>query len=377
LISRLRRARVEIWQIAARVMTQEQLDVLDRLILDWRRENPDIRLVAFVRFNDFSASRGKSVLADVPKGTGFLAPVDEAKKAVDDFRLFGERAFYMAKRMPFLIDWHVRDMVNQIVADPAMAAQFANVTDLKVVAQRLADQVERAPATVAAERAAILREFDARQKAINGTIAEYKDAVRETEALARVLNEVMLNLKGTVQAADRAMMRFDNEKGADSNGTGNGVRGAAVLASGSLPPADGGGSPPSSPTTAATTSPTGARTTSAPASTRPSQPFDIEQYRRTVVDLGVALREMNGVIDSADHLVASPAWKSRLDEVDSVTRERVRQASENSEAIVDRIFNRTILGAAIILVMLFVYRLMVAHVIKRRVQVEALEGGPV
>jgi hypothetical protein len=365
LISRLRRARLEIWQIAARVMTQEQLDVLDRLILEWRRDNPDVRLVAFVRFNDFAASRGKSVIADVPKGSGFLAPVDEAKKAVDEVRLFGERAFYMSKRMPFLMDWHVKDIVSQVAADPALAAQFANITDFKVVAQRLATQIEKLPASVAAERAALMKDIDARQNAINGTLAEYKDAVRQTESLARALNEVMINLKGTVVAADQAMARFD--KGGAGNGKAADANASAVVAAMSSGPGAGDGSarpPPhaAAGNSSATTAPGGN-----PAATKPaSRPFDIEQYHRAVVDLAVTLREMNGVLDSADHLVASPAWKNRIDEVDAMARERVRQASENSEAIVDRIFSRTILGAAIILAMLFVYRLLVASVIKRR-----------
>ena len=36
----LRKARLEIWEIAAQAMRTEQLDALDYLIWDWRQRNP-------------------------------------------------------------------------------------------------------------------------------------------------------------------------------------------------------------------------------------------------------------------------------------------------------------------------------------------------
>ena len=68
LIAVSQEALADIWKIAARVMKPEQLEVLDYLIWDWRRKNPDLQVVSFVRFDDFAASRGKSVIADVKGG---------------------------------------------------------------------------------------------------------------------------------------------------------------------------------------------------------------------------------------------------------------------------------------------------------------------
>ena len=81
LIEAARKAREDIWKIAARVMKTEQLEILDNRILDWRRRNPNVQLISYVRFDDFAGSRDKSMIADVKTGGGFLASVDEAKKS--------------------------------------------------------------------------------------------------------------------------------------------------------------------------------------------------------------------------------------------------------------------------------------------------------
>jgi hypothetical protein len=100
LITASRKAREDIWQIAARTMTPDQLEVLDYLIWDWRQRNRNVELVSYVRFDDFAAARGKSIIANVKSGAGLLAPVGEATKAVDEMRMLAERAFFYAKRLP-------------------------------------------------------------------------------------------------------------------------------------------------------------------------------------------------------------------------------------------------------------------------------------
>src|SRR3954468_11053670 len=48
----LRQARREVWNIAAQALTPDQIEGFDRLILRWRRDNPDVQFVSYVRFND-------------------------------------------------------------------------------------------------------------------------------------------------------------------------------------------------------------------------------------------------------------------------------------------------------------------------------------
>src|SRR4029434_3995306 len=60
LVRALHHGRVEAWALAAQVLRPDQLDLLDYLIWDWRRHNPDMVRASFVRFSNFAVGRGRS-----------------------------------------------------------------------------------------------------------------------------------------------------------------------------------------------------------------------------------------------------------------------------------------------------------------------------
>ncbi len=121
----LHHGRVEAWALAAQVLRPDQLDLLDYLLWDWRRHNPDMARVSFVRFSNFAIGRGKSANAEVLAAIGLFgnveqfatggflsafvgtlpAKVGEAGKAVEEARLLTERMFYLLKREPTLLRW--------------------------------------------------------------------------------------------------------------------------------------------------------------------------------------------------------------------------------------------------------------------------------
>jgi hypothetical protein len=55
LIDQLRAARLDIWRVAEKALTREQLETLDNMIFRWRRDNPDLDYLAFIRFDDVAA----------------------------------------------------------------------------------------------------------------------------------------------------------------------------------------------------------------------------------------------------------------------------------------------------------------------------------
>src|SRR5262249_23117335 len=63
LIRAIRMMRVEAWELAAKVLTQEQLDLLDHIILEWRRTHREIDQVAFVKFDNFAGVRAAALLS--------------------------------------------------------------------------------------------------------------------------------------------------------------------------------------------------------------------------------------------------------------------------------------------------------------------------
>lgn len=157
LVRALRHGRVKAWSLAAQVLRPEQLDLMDYLLWDWRRHNPDMVRVSFVRLSNFAIGRGKSANAEVLAANGLYANVGRQGQAVAEARLLTERMFYMLKRSPTLLRWQVEGAKDNIMATPEVGKALTDV-------HRLTDQVEQLPKNVAAERQAILAAFDDRKR---------------------------------------------------------------------------------------------------------------------------------------------------------------------------------------------------------------------
>jgi len=114
LVRALHNGRVEAWTLAAQVLRPDQIDLLDYLLWDWRRRNPDMVRVSFVRFSNFAIGRGKSANAELLAASGFFANVGQTGQAIDEARLLAERMFYMLKREPTLLRWQVDTLKEDI-----------------------------------------------------------------------------------------------------------------------------------------------------------------------------------------------------------------------------------------------------------------------
>jgi hypothetical protein len=320
LIGTLRQAREEVWSLASRVMKPEQLQVLDRLIWDWRRDHQDIELVSLVRFDDFSASRGKSTIADVPRGTGLLAPVEEASRAADELRLVAERTFFYAKRLPTLASWQAEGVFNEMLANPDTVAALAAYQDVTAAVARAVALIEGigdpgGPLAEYAEAVASSRELVADASALTDEVDEILAA---SERAIGSLRDASRSILETVGAADQLVRRYRTEDGAG-------------------PPADG-----------------------------VAAPFDINDYSRAAAELATAVRELNGLVGSTDALLGSEAWSRRLGEVNEAAAARVLQASEASAALVDRLFWRGVALVVVFFAVMTLARVVAARLVPGR-----------
>src|SRR4030042_6747722 len=82
LIGALHHGRVEAWSLAAQVLRPDQIDLLDYLLWDWRRHNPDMVRAYSVRFSNFAISRGKSADAEGLGAGGLFGNVGQAGPAI-------------------------------------------------------------------------------------------------------------------------------------------------------------------------------------------------------------------------------------------------------------------------------------------------------
>ena len=318
LIDASQKARADIWKIASRVMKPEQLEVMDYLIWNWRRKNPDVAVVSFVRFDDFAASRGKSMIADVKSGTGLLAPVTDALKSVEEIRLFTERAFYYSKRLPFLMNWQAEAAVNNILGNSQIEGMTQSVATVTKSVDRITAFTERIPDEIAKTQARVVNDVERLHPMLLAGLGQYRHAVSDTEdlvgsvnhatttadSLLKTLQDTSVTLNATMESVDKIFMAPGRNEPKPRN----------------------------------------------------EKPFDIDSYTASALALTGALKEANQLLNSTSDMLGSPRLEQPIKQVNAMAAERVEHARVNGTRIIDVAFWR---GAALIVlffVMLTLYK---------------------
>jgi hypothetical protein len=266
LVLAIRRAREDIWELARRAMTPKQLDDLDRLMVEWRRQNQDIQFVSFVRFGDFADRRGKSIISEVRSGGGLLAP---AKQAIDETRLLAERIFYISKRAPFILSWQAQTIADDLLIKPEVTDALAQLDQVADAADRAAVAAESIPALITSEREALFSELDAREADLAEAMTGYRAAVADTRALVTELNTTMTGASEALAGADQLARSLDHTIGTID--TLIGEPGA--------------------------------------------EPFTIEPYAAAIRDLTTTVQELNTLIASTESLLGSSSLEARIEQL--------------------------------------------------------------
>jgi hypothetical protein len=254
LIRALRQMRVDVWKLASRVLRPDQLQQVDALILDWRRQNPDLQIVSYVRFDDTTMEGSREALEEIKQAAGLFG-LSEATKAVDQARLLGERAFFQAKRMPYLINWQVQAVLNEALVKPELAQSLQAADSLARSADRITAVAEKLPGQIGAEREAIVAVLEDRGGKVSGLLGE----MRQTAAAA---DKLALNTLKIAESGERLALNVRE--------------------------------------TARTVESVQARQTTRDAAAPPSRPFDIEPYVRVSAELNQTVAGINSALSTLE-----------------------------------------------------------------------------
>jgi hypothetical protein len=181
----------DMWNIAPKILDQKGATQLRELVASWKRANPDQFRVEGVRFQEFSEFAGTIETERARSARGVLRKVQAATQVADQALLMGERAFFVAHRLPFLIRLQARIGVQETLDDSL--ARLDNVKallgDMPEVRPMLTDLVElTSSARAAAHEGRMLM------------AAADPQLQRLTEADGR---ELVLGMNATLQSANR------------------------------------------------------------------------------------------------------------------------------------------------------------------------------
>lgn len=267
LIKAIRTMRVEAWELAAKVLTQDQLEQLDYIIFEWRRAHPDIQQVAFVKFDNFAGTRSAGLLAELKSGGGFLAPLSDASQVLRDWGRLTERAFWYSKRAPNIAAIQAEGAVNEILATP-------EVNSMLQTAESLGKSAQDIPQTVQAERKALFAELDARQTLLTNTLGDVRHIMADVDSLGRSATLLSTNVQLNLAALSETL------KVADTVGQHLGF---------DRPPA---------------------------------RPFDIQDYTAALLRLNEVVTNLTQLSVSADQLARSEGWRNGLRDISDLTDRR-------------------------------------------------------
>jgi hypothetical protein len=118
----------DLWDIAPKILDPEEKQRLREIVAEWKQANPKQFRVEGVRFQEFSEFAGTSESERARKARGLLRKVQAATQVADQALLMGERAFFVAHRLPFLIRLQGRIGVQETISDSL--ARFDNLKGL-------------------------------------------------------------------------------------------------------------------------------------------------------------------------------------------------------------------------------------------------------
>ncbi len=212
-IKGFRQLEADIWEIAAKILSNEQQGELRELLLEWKKRNPYQVVFNYIRFSDFAADRRTSTLVDKKETSGLFKSVQQATQQVEETRMLAERSLYLATRLPLLMGNFAETWMSQMILNPQIQKILANVDNFSEVSNRLVSVAEQLPDQISDERDKTVHQVSKEMKKYrDATIDQVmKEVYKWTDAtLASVMEKVAVERD---QSINQFMNRIVGERG--------------------------------------------------------------------------------------------------------------------------------------------------------------------
>jgi hypothetical protein len=134
----------DVWQMARALLSPEREEELRRLVREWHEQNPGLTEIAAVRLPGFAGVAGRGESRAETTARGLLSHVKMGVTEADMARLLGERALFLALRMPFLVRLQARLAAREMTHEVVSELPERVVEMVTPVARRAAPLVRRA-----------------------------------------------------------------------------------------------------------------------------------------------------------------------------------------------------------------------------------------
>jgi len=299
----------DVWTVAAPILDEAQQQELRERIDTFHADNPELSTFSHLRFADFPSKRASSTLKKKKSG-GIFSSVRNITDQVEQTRIMAERAMYLSTRLPLLTGGFADIWVSRLSFNPAVEDLREDLHTFALVSDRLATVAEQLPEQITSERTEaieqVMREadtlrYDTIEHLFEGVAEERRAILSQLIEEEKRIGGLITELRHTLSEANTLTLSVDTL--------------AQRLDLGA--PAEPG-----------------------------AEPFDIEDYRATLIDAQATITEANGLVQTTNELLNSPG-ADRL--VPSLV-EAINQAGETSEGLV----NHTVIRGGFLIVFFLV-----------------------
>ena len=301
LVQNLRRAREDIWNIAARVFTREQLDELDLLISNWWATNGGTEFVAYVRFSDVAAARGSTLIEEVKSGGGLLEPLDRATEQVAQANFALERSFFWAKRVPLFAGWNVQAITYDFLIMPESQRLLRNINSVSDTAAALPE--------ILANKGELGKEL----------LSQYRESIVATGALLDKVGPLTSSTQSILRESDTAMKSVTEA-----------LRIVQAMQQASA---------------------------AANAGAAPAKPVDIKEYESLLQEVHRNLVQANALLTTTTDLTDRKQLAERLQPIEALIQMRIREVQGATDEVAGRLIWRVGILVAGVLAALFAFHL--------------------
>jgi hypothetical protein len=181
-------------------LTADQTAELQRLIREWRAQNPNVTAISYVHFRDVATSMGKTSAGGGQSFGGLFSMLgldpfrnlDPAVREITQTRELAERTIYYAQRVPNLLDMQVERLTFEMATMPEMKRLLTNADQVAVAASTTGRVIGDLPNMLTHEREAAIRQL--------------LDAVTTETALTR---QLVIEVRGAFEAGTATSNSLD------------------------------------------------------------------------------------------------------------------------------------------------------------------------
>lgn len=200
--------RDEITQIAREYMTPEKVAKVDAAIDAWTKAHPDRMVIGLFRLSDLAESSGTAPLVLEQVAPSMFSPVTEAAQQLQEARLLGYQALWLASRLPMSLAWQLDATIyGAISSDPAVKA-ISNVESLSrniSGAHEVFDRLSASNTTLSAQAAALGNRVEALEKSVAALGAGLNSNLSGVSSSLGSLGSEVRDLDGADQLATRVV----------------------------------------------------------------------------------------------------------------------------------------------------------------------------